>query len=67
MLYVYCFNQPFPFCSGEVICDILNNSTIEGAIGGLRVNHILYADALCTISLSSAGLQPGVDLGWWGP
>ena len=43
-------------CSGEVICDILNNSTIEGAIGGIRVNHILYADALCTISLSSASL-----------
>ena len=33
------------------------NSTIEGSIGGFRVNHMLYADDQCIISLSSAGLQ----------
>ena len=39
------------------LSDILNNSTIRGLIGGIRVNHMLYADDLCIISLSSAGLQ----------
>ena len=37
--------------------DILNKSTIGGSIGGNRINHMLYADDLCTVSLSSAGLQ----------
>ena len=38
--------------------DIPNNSTIGGSISGTRVNHnMLYADDLCIISLSSAGLQ----------
>ena len=39
------------------LSDILNNSTIGGSIGGFRVNHMLYADDLCIVSLSSAGLQ----------
>ena len=39
------------------LSDILNNSTIKDSIGGIRVNHMLYADELCIISLSSAGLQ----------
>ena len=41
------------------LSDILNNSTIGGSIGGIRVNHVLYDDDLhvCIISLSSAGLQ----------
>ena len=37
--------------------DILNNSTIGGCIVRIRVNHILYVDDLCIISLSSACLQ----------
>ena len=36
---------------------ILNNSTIGGSIGVIRVNHMSYADDLCIISLSSAVLQ----------
>ena len=36
---------------------ILNKSTIGGSLGGKRINHLLYADDLCIVSLSSAGLQ----------
>ena len=36
---------------------ILNNSLISGSLGGKRINHLLYADDLCIVSLSSAGLQ----------
>ena len=32
-------------------------STIGGSIGGNSINHILYADDLCIVSLFSAGLQ----------
>ena len=39
------------------LSDILNKSTIGGSIGGKRINHMLYADDLCIVSLSSAGLQ----------
>ena len=40
------------------LSDILNKSTIiGGSFGGKRINHLLYADDLCIISLSSAGLQ----------
>ena len=39
------------------LSDILNKSTIEGSIGGNRINHILYAVDLCIVSLSSACLQ----------
>ena len=35
----------------------LHNSTIRGSSWGIRANHMLYADDLCVISLSSAGLQ----------
>ena len=37
--------------------DILNKSSIGGSIGGKRINHMLYADDLCIVSLSPAGLQ----------
>ena len=37
--------------------DILNKSSIGGSIGGERIIHMLYADDLCIVSLSSAGLQ----------
>ena len=39
------------------LSDILNTSSIGGSIGGKRINHMLYADDLCNVSLSSAGLQ----------
>ena len=39
------------------LSDILNKSSIGGSIGGKRINHMLYANDLCTVSLSSAGLQ----------
>ena len=39
------------------LSDILNKFTIGGSLGGKRINHLLYADDLCIVSLSSAGLQ----------
>ena len=39
------------------LSDILNKSTICSSLGGKRINHLLYADDLCIVSLSSAGLQ----------
>ena len=39
------------------LSNILNNSITGGSIGGIRVNHMLYVDDLCIISLSSAGVQ----------
>ena len=37
--------------------NILNNSFIGGSLGGKRISHMLYADDLCIVRLSSAGLQ----------
>ena len=39
------------------LSNILNNSLTGGSLGGKRINHMLYADDLCIVSLSSAGLQ----------
>ena len=39
------------------LSDILNNSTIGDSNGEIRVNYMSYADDLCIISLSLAGLQ----------
>ena len=39
------------------LSDILNKSSIGVSIGGKQINHMLYADDLCIVSLSSAGLQ----------
>ena len=39
------------------LSNILNNSLIGGSLGGKGINYMLYADDLCIISLSSAGLQ----------
>ena len=39
------------------LSNILNNSLIGGSLGGKGINHMLYADDICIISLSSAGLQ----------
>ena len=35
----------------------LNSSNIGGHTGGNLLNHLCYADDMCLISLSSAGLQ----------
>ena len=35
---------------------LLNNSNIGGKIGGILVNHLSYADDMCSISLSSHGM-----------
>ena len=41
----------------------LNRSGIKGDIGGHLINHfICYADDLCLISLSSAGMQSLLDI-----
>ena len=40
----------------------LNQSGIGGVIGGYLINHLCYADDLCLISLSSAGMQKLLDL-----
>ena len=39
------------------LSNILNNSIIRSSLGGERINHMLYADDLCIINVSSAGLQ----------
>ena len=39
------------------LSNILNNCTTGGFLGGKRINHMLYADDVCIVSLSSAGLQ----------
>ena len=39
------------------LSNILNNFLIGGSLGGKRINHMLSADDLCIVSLSSAGLQ----------
>ena len=40
----------------DALSEILNKS-IGGSINGRQINHMLYADDLCIVSLSSAGLQ----------
>ena len=35
----------------------LNRSNIRGRIGNIFLNHLCYADDLCLISLSSAGMR----------
>ena len=39
------------------LCVRLTNSGIGGTLGGKFVNHMIYADDLCIVSLSSFGLQ----------
>ena len=39
------------------LSDCLNKSGIGGSMNGTVINHMLYADDICIISLSSAGLQ----------
>ena len=40
----------------------LNQSGIGGVIGGHLINHLCYADDLCLISLSFAGMQKFLDM-----
>ena len=50
----------FPMLSNLYINDLsirLTNSGIVGTLGGKFVNHMIYADDLCIVSLSSSGLQ----------
>ena len=39
------------------LSNILKKSSVGGSIGGKRINHMLYADDLCILRLSSAVLQ----------
>ena len=39
------------------LSECLNKSGIKGSMNGTIINHMLYADDICIISLSSAGLQ----------
>ena len=39
------------------LSELLNKSGIEGNLGGAIINHMLYADDICIVSLSSSGLQ----------
>ena len=41
----------------DELSDCLNKSGIGVSINGTIINHMLYADDICIISLSSAGLQ----------
>ena len=41
----------------DELSDCLNKSGIGGSMNGTVISHMLYADDICIISLSSAGLQ----------
>ena len=39
------------------LSELLNKSGIGGNMGSTIINHMLYADNICIVSLSSSGLQ----------
>ena len=39
------------------LSELLNKSGIGGNLGGTLINHMLYADDICIVSLSSSGLH----------
>ena len=39
------------------LSELLNKSGIRGNMGSTIINHMLYADNICIVSLSSSGLQ----------
>ena len=69
IFYVKCFNVTNGVRQGGILSpklfnvyidglsNILNNFLIGSSLGGKRINHMLYADDICIVSLSSAGLQ----------
>ena len=70
----YCFENSNGVKQGGIISPILfnvymdglsvllNSSNIGGQIGHTFLNHLCYADDLCLISLSSAGMQKLLNL-----
>ena len=53
----FCHPDFSTYNGGLSLSDVLNKSSVGGFIGGKRINHMLYADDLGIVSLSSAGLQ----------
>ena len=52
------FTITTPFlCNNNELSELLNESGIGGNLGGTIINHMLYADDICIVSLSSSGLQ----------
>ena len=49
-------------CRQDDLSIKLNQSGIGGDIGGHLINQLCYADDLCLISLSSAGMQKLLDM-----
>ena len=47
---------PFDVYISE-LSELLNKSGIGGNLGKTMINHMLYADDICIVSLSSSGLQ----------
>ena len=43
------------------LSDNLNKSSIGGSIGGKQINHMLYADDLCIVSVVSDKTEAGCD------
>ena len=39
------------------LSELLNKSGFGGNMGGIIINHMLYADDICIVSLSSSGLR----------
>ena len=39
------------------LSELLNKSGIGGNLGGTIINHMMYADDICIVFLSSSGLQ----------
>ena len=46
------------------LSELLNKSGIGGNLGGTLINHMLYADDICIVSLSSSGLQHLLNIHW---
>ena len=44
-------------CYVNELSELLNKSGIGGNLSGTIINHMLYADDICIVSLSSSGLQ----------
>ena len=49
-------------CNMDALSSSLSNTPIGCSIGGVKVNHIMYADDLVIISPSAKGLQRLLDI-----